>query len=138
MPSSKGFVIEAVPGAGGRELISSTRGTESLTFAHFGRANEFRHMLSALAAQHSTEFKRERAPENERLRARFDLDSQPDLVVLHEYPCALMHAEGSSTGKMYIMQRCICFAGSLMGKDTVRGVPHGCPSPRGRMPTIPP
>ena len=38
--------------------------------------------------------------------------------MLHEYACALIHADGSSKGKLYVSQHYLCFAGKLFGKET--------------------
>ena len=52
-----------------------------------------------------------------RLRAKFGIDDELE-VVLHEYACALMHADGSSKGKLYLTKQLLCFAGSLFGRET--------------------
>jgi len=77
-----------------------------------------RHLVESLVSGHSPRFARESSVENERLRAKFRLDDEPHEVVLHEYACALVHAEGSSKGKLYVTQHYLCFAGSLFGKET--------------------
>ena len=51
------------------------------------------------------------------MRAKFGIDDEKE-VVLHEYACALMHADGSSNGKIYITRQLICFSGSLFGRET--------------------
>lgn len=86
--------------------------------SNFSWANEIRHQVECLAAQHSAIFRREGTAQAASLREKFELEEPADAVVLHEYPCALLHAEGSSKGKLYLTQRCICFSGSLFGKDT--------------------
>ena len=54
-----------------------------------------------------------------RIRQKFNLEEgSSDQYVLHEYQCALMHADGSSKGKLYITSGFLCFAGSLFGRDT--------------------
>ena len=55
--------------------------------------------------------------ENERIRAKFGIDDASQSV-LHEYRCALMHADGSSKGKLYVTRNFLCFSGSLFGRDT--------------------
>ena len=51
------------------------------------------------------------------MRAKFGLHDA-SAYVLNEYQCALMHAEGSSKGKLYVTQAALCFSGSLFGRET--------------------
>ena len=39
--------------------------------------------------------------------------------VVHGCQCALMHADGSSKGKLYVTRAYLCFAGSLFGRETL-------------------
>ena len=111
MSSAKGFVIDVSPPTAGESA-------EQISFSNFSWANEIRHLIERLAAQHSSVFRREGTAQTAKLRTKFGLNEEADAVVLNEYPCALVHAEGSSKGKLYIMQRCLCFSGSLFGRDT--------------------
>ena len=111
LTSSKGFVLDVAPEAAGGSA-------DQIHLCNFGWANEIRHLIGKLAAQHSAAFERERTAENARLRTKFGLESDADSIVLYEYPCALVHSEGSSRGKMYVMQRWLCYSGTLFGKDT--------------------
>jgi len=76
-----------------------------------------RHVIEALVAERSPYFDRAGLEENVRMRAKFGIDDEKE-VVLHEYACALMHADGSSNGKIYITRQLICFSGSLFGRET--------------------
>ncbi|EOD25324.1 hypothetical protein EMIHUDRAFT_237857 [Emiliania huxleyi CCMP1516] len=60
----------------------------------------------------------DRLTENVALRSKFGLEHDPSLFVLAEFGCALVHAEGSSKGKLYVTQRYLCFKGSLFGRET--------------------
>ena len=109
----KGFVIElasAQAAKGGERM-------EPLIFSGFTWANEVRHMIESLAAEHAPSFSRGELEENARIRHKFGLDDASQYV-LHEYQCALVHADGSSKGKLYLTQSYLCFSGSLFGRDT--------------------
>ena len=70
MASSKGFTIE-VRGEG-----AAASGTSALqySFVSFSWANEARHLVETMVARRSRRFARHKSEENEKLRAKFELD----------------------------------------------------------------
>ena len=126
LPANKGFVVHYIAADGGVAASSGASGMaqpepRTMTLINFGAANESRHLLERLVMQHAniaSGFARELGDENEKFRAKFNLQAEASECVLHEYACALIHADGSSKGKLYVSQHYLCFAGKLFGKDT--------------------
>jgi hypothetical protein len=110
LPTHKGFTLTLAAGGGPSSVTIS-----SFTYAS---ANQIRHLLETLLSRCSPRMRREMSAENVALRARFHLEHEPDLFVLQEYACALVHADGSARGKLYVTQRYLCFKGSLFGRET--------------------
>ena len=110
LPNNKGLVLSLAAG--------SSPSSITLIGFTFASANQIRHLLETLVARCSTQFRRDMLTENVALRARFNLEHEQDLFVLQEYACALVHADGSARGKLYVTQRYLCFKGSLFGHET--------------------
>ena len=108
LPASKGITL----------TLAGGRGPASVVLTGFAAPNHVRHLLETLVSRCSPLLARERLTENVALRSKFGLEHDPSLFVLAEFGCALVHAEGSSKGKLYVTQRYLCFKGSLFGRET--------------------